>query len=228
MAIYTTDFSEYTVDVGLHIGAGDWTRHWGTTWGTVTCKDWGDYGDNAAVLYTTTSVRYASSWDDVGTPTDVEVLGRLRISSDTNHICRLYVRGGGAYGSEDAYFGYIQPLTDKVGIHKYVAGVSTNIASGEKTIDQDEWYWTRFRVSGEAVQLRVWSGEFSSEPVGWDIDETDSDISGSGWVGFGGGAESNYEAYTDWFSAATAGDEAEGPAEASGESTYSSVMVMST
>jgi hypothetical protein len=122
--------------------------------------------------------------------------------ANTNHIVRVYLRGGGSAGSENAYFGYIQPSTDAIGIHKYVAGISTSVGTASKTIDSGKWYFIRFRAQGTALKLKVWE-QGAEEPAAWDIEAADPDLS-SGWVGLGAAVQStNDEALYDFFNITT-------------------------
>jgi hypothetical protein len=118
-------------------------------------------------------------------------------------------------------------------MHKLVAGSWSYIITGEMTIDSgtDKWYWGRFRVSGEDLKFRAWSGEYSSENSGeWDLEATDSSISGSGWVGVGQYKDNLATAGwdCDWFSVAFDGESAEGPAEAGGDGESVVMFVVSS
>jgi hypothetical protein len=226
---YTTSFSEYEADANLN--QDNWTKEWNTIFHQLYCRDDGDIGGNTCNIWCTSDCEQASSWDNAGTGTDTEIVFRARLTENQHNQCRIYLRGSGGIGTETGYYAAIQPITDKITMHKLVSGSWSYLITGEMPITAvTEWYWGRFRVSGEDLKLRVWSGEFSSENSGeWDLETTDSSNS-SGWVGVGQYKNNlSTEGWDcDWFSVAFDGESAEGPAAASEGDGSTVVFVVSS
>ena len=142
---------------------------------------------------------YAISWDDIGEIIDIEVLTKIRWTQQLASVIRVYIRGSGAVDDESGYFVSIQANLDQVVLYKHVDGVNTQIGTYlSKALSENTWYWIRFRVIGSSLKYRVWA-DGDSEPVAWDKDETDSDIT-SGWVGLG--SHTGDYSDCDYFSAA--------------------------
>jgi hypothetical protein len=194
---YSTNFSEYTTDTY----PSDWPERWNGSYGTHTVRSDGDLGGKCLELANSLSVRYFTSWDDPGSPKDVEILAKVRITSSYDHTGRVQLRcSGSGGGSEVGYFAGIQPVTNQIFIHKYTP-TSTGVGSASFSCSTNTWYWLRFRAYGNSLKCKAWASS-SSEPGSWDVDETDSSITAGGWIGVG-------EYYNgcdfDWFGVATNG-----------------------
>jgi hypothetical protein len=189
---YKSDF--YSETVGN--APSGWTERWTVASGTVTIRADGVIGKNSLEVVRAGSSKYGASIDAIGTSEDdCEVLALVEITTNNNFYTRIYARGSGAAASESAYFSHLNVGDDLIGLHKYVAGVSTNIQTAAKTINTGTWYYMRFRIVGTALKLKVWE-KGASEPAAWDIEATDADLA-TGWVGIGGSsstaAETNYD-----------------------------------
>lgn len=184
--LFTTDFSEYTTGVDL----SDWTDFWSA--GNVTFKAELNSGEANPIgtkqceyIRTSGDVRTVLTWDDVGTPTDVEVLAKLHVAPADLEVtggARIYVRVGGSGASEDSY--YFDIRSDLLAIGKYASGISSNLATTADTLATDTVFLIRFNVVGTAIKVKIW--EFgAAEPGSWTLETTDSTHT-SGAVGFGG------------------------------------------
>jgi hypothetical protein len=209
MAIYSTNFSEYTTGVNL----SDWTDYWSA----------GNFTYQAAVNSGTYKVstkwcnfnsstahgRRVLTWDDVGSVADVDILVKIKQNGLTNNGSRTYARVSGSAASENAYLVAVAGGLQKVTIGKYLAGVSSNLAQitafTQHTTDE---YWVRFRVNGTSVKAKIWA-EDAVEPNDWLLETTDSDLS-SGYCGIGN-YDSTQDFYCDFFECVTGGGTATYP-----------------
>ena len=196
---YVDNFSTHTVDAA----PTGWTERWNTGAGTCTIRnDGGVYGRNSLEYIRANTGTYAISIDAIGTAEDdAEVLALVYINTNSDNKTRIYVRGGGAVGSENGYFAYMQPTADSIGIQKYAAGASTNLGSKAKTVDYGVWYYMRFRVVGTALKFKTWE-KGTAEPAAWDLEVTDAALS-AGWVGLGGNSSAAGENNYDFFAVST-------------------------
>ncbi|MFC6721148.1 Ig-like domain-containing protein [Halobacteriaceae archaeon SHR40] len=186
-----------------------WTPQWSSgqsSWG-VTSTD-SNVEDSVLELTAGSSGRHALSCDTVGTATDVDMLGLVRVPSDDDNSsswCRLIGRGAGTAGSETGYFVAFRDVPN-LGIAKYSGGDSTMLSAESVDFTPGNWYYVRFNLSGSELKARYWSlGE--DEPQDWLLTATDSEISGDGWVGVGGWSTDTQQ--WDTFSVATGGDTAQ-------------------
>ena len=205
-ASYVTDFSEYTTDST----PGDWTLRWdnGDQWFTI--RDDGDIGGKCLECRIYESTDCVVSWDDVGAPTDVEVLCKSRISDNGySSTTGVVVRGSGSVGSYSGYLAHISD-SDVLQLRKRTGGALDYLIKSEAfTVDYDTWYWIRFRAIGTSLKVRVWE-DGDAEPGTWLIDETDSDVTGSGWVAHRFSSSTLNYGYgdCDYFSVGVCGDDA--------------------
>lgn len=202
MAQYSTKFLEYT----LNAQPTGWTKRWNTSstievrsvLGTIALRETHS-GDADAIL----------SWGTVGTPTNVEVLVKMRTSARDWYQNGIYVRGSGGSGSKNGY--YFQMFENGSGdsglvIEKWVSNSYSAISGETISWSADTWYWVRFQVSGSTLRAKIWE-DGSSEPGSWTITGSDSSISSGGWVGLGS-YEPNGIRYFDELAVATGGDTA--------------------
>lgn len=197
MAVYFTDFSEYTTGAQ----PSDWTARWTTSGETWAVREKaGELGGKGLEHTRTTTARRLLSWDDIDADADrdnSEILVRWRstaIGAD-NFSCVL--RGSGAAGTEQGYI-FHNATSSTIRISRLVAGAITAIASVSiTTLVASEWYWMRFRVNGTDLKAKFWAGENVSEPAAWSIETTDANIAGDGWVGVGNSATTGTRDYDD-------------------------------
>ncbi|MEA3242329.1 MAG: hypothetical protein U9Q19_02675 [Pseudomonadota bacterium] len=234
MAIYTTDFSEYTSGVA----PSDWTDRWDTDW-TLTVEDNTADSIGAKVFKVnpgTTNVRRLVSWDDLDSDAnrdDSELLVRVRAGATTNYnnMFSLMLRGSGAAGSENGYTLWMDG--NDLELRKYVAGANSNLSTitsfvhafkSSSTWDYS-YFWLRFRANGTSLKAKAWS-ENQNEPDTWLIDETDSSISAAGWCGL-----CNFDAIgtqyvnADYFSIGTNGDSPTVPISVTSETQLNQIIL---
>lgn len=187
----------------------DWSPRWGSD-----RDDWSVSGSSSNVedsileLNASSSGRHVLSCDTIGSATDVDILGLMRVPSnddDASSYCRLVGRGAGTTGNETGYFVSFRdvPTFEMV---KYVDGNSTLLASQSIDSPVGTWLYVRFNISGDTLRARYWQygGE---EPDDWTLAVTDPSITGSGWVGAGGWSTDTQQ--WDVFSVGTAGESAQ-------------------
>lgn len=148
---------------------------------------------------------YFLYFNDAGTPTDVEILTGLNPEYEgdpdgDNVPSRVYARWTGTT-TRNAYFAdfYDAGFTGhdyrkgQFRVGKIVNNTFTTLdyidygfERGEAWVGTESrrWHWIRFQVSGESLKAKVWR-ETEEEPVDWDIETTDSDVTGAGYVGLG-------------------------------------------
>jgi len=167
-----------------------WTPRWesdASDWGVVAGDEYEGghalrFGHDGA-----DPARRAISWDAVGTPSDVEVLDRVRVPSfdaegDLGYHARVHLRS--SYGGEEelGYWIELEDAEDGFRLAKYSAdGMETMARFGAPA--EGTFFYRRFRAEGDRLQVKVWEAT-ESEPDGWDADVTDSDHD-DGWVGLG-------------------------------------------
>lgn len=168
----------------------NWTPRWAATTADWSVATGTEYQGDAAMAFEadgTDRTRYAISWDDVGTPGDVEVADRFRVpsfaaESNFGFHARVHLRSGTTNGDENGYWLEVDAPNDSFRLGKYTGGGTTTLArfgAPEPAV----FYHRRFRAEGDTVSAKVWpAGE--AEPSAWDVQVTDTDHA-SGWVGAG-------------------------------------------
>lgn len=208
MAIYSTNFSGYTVDVQ----PSDWAARWVTADNNWLTKSKAAT-DGGKVLENTGTVdgRHLLSWDAIDADVnraDVEILARVRTSSTVADQFRLTVRGSGAAGAETGYNLLFNSISNVFRLHKYVAGASTNIGNAlTYAYAVNTFYYVKFRVSGSSLMGKVWLDDGLTLEPDWQVTATDTAITAAGWVGVGN-FESTGTRDIDFISVATNGDSA--------------------
>lgn len=181
MAQYSTNFSEYTAGQE----PSDWTHQWSTAISYTAETGSGLGGKLLQQAHTAEGVG-GLSWDDAGSAADVEILAKVRLHSDTSTIdygAGLHLRGSGASGSANAYHVSLDLGGQQVNIGRNVAGSYASIVSSVAfTFTYDQWVWIRFRVNGTAIKVRWWL-DGNSEPGTWNVETTNSDVTGAGTTG---------------------------------------------
>ncbi|MDS0281598.1 right-handed parallel beta-helix repeat-containing protein [Haloarcula onubensis] len=183
-ATYRTNFSAY------EMGAvpNDWTPEHASDdgdWATVAERS--PAGSAVLRFDSDTSARHALSYDQVGTASDVEVLGLVRVSELSRSPTaggRLFLRGSGTAGAESGYF--VNVRDSRFGVWKYDGGGSARLVEWGQPTD-GQWYFVRFSAAGDRLRARVWPAD-ADEPTEWDADVTDGALR-SGWVGLGSYSE---------------------------------------
>jgi hypothetical protein len=185
----------------------DWTERWntGSQSNTVEACDCSDAqklpGQTKHLSYVTTGAYTGMlSWDVLDGQQNVDVLMLVGDDQGDNETFRIYVRGSGAEGHEQAY---LMHISTSCYLAKLIDGSRTNLCDTVYGPPRSGVaYWWRFRVQGDTIQAKYWS-IWTVEPSEWHMEATDSDISAGGWVGFGG--ESNLIFDINYFGVATGG-----------------------
>lgn len=203
----------------------DIVRNWTTEWESsisdysVLSQSSG-FGDALLELNPSSVGRRAFSLNEITTAKDVEVLGLVEIdsfSSNGNGHARIYARGRGLAGAEEAYYLNIRNSTDGFSLQKYYNGGSVATLDSGGSPSTNQQYWLRLRVENDANDDNTVKGKYwergSSEPSSWNFDVTDtsSGVPDEGWVGVGGFVET--QQLWDYFAVATNGDSASLPSE---------------
>ncbi|HEQ98798.1 MAG TPA: hypothetical protein ENO22_05605 [candidate division Zixibacteria bacterium] len=214
MAQFSTDFS----DSGYSDGnpPPDWSETWDSGYFTWTIEaasgepvSGSSFGDmvlkgDASVI----GVAHALTWDDVGTPADVDLKGRVMPTYAGQRVTGLVARASTDSNGKQGYFLALDVYGNILSLRKIEDGLlyvledfdlDTEDVVPRKKIEEDFWYWLRLYVSGTTLRAKVWrDGE--DEPASWMIDTTDS-AHASGAVG----VYASYDSYFDWFGVGTAG-----------------------
>jgi hypothetical protein len=213
MAQYFTDFSEYTTGVQ----PSDWTERWHTDADFTVEADAGATGGKRLEAVAVAAQRHFLSWDAIDSDADrddIEILARFMLSTTApSSLGVLAARGSGTDTTENALKTELDGGNTYAG--KYTAGSYVSIGNNPDGYSQDVWMWIRARWVGSAVQVSRWTGAVGDEPGAWEIDETDTGITGVGWAGVMTWALD--EMYWDVVGIGTNGDSA--PSESTGNTT---------
>lgn len=183
MSTYFTDFSEYSTGVQ----PPDWTERYDTD-GTVTVEaDAGATGGQVLrVDLPSGDAPRGVSWDAVedGNHDDVEVVAKFKLpgGGNTEQLASVIARANGSTGSHTFYRAAVAVLLGRAELAKLVSGSYSLLGSESNTLNSGDWWWARLRCNGTTIRARFWK-DGTSEPGTWDVDVTDSGVSGTGWVG---------------------------------------------
>ncbi len=100
---------------------------------------------------------------------------------DASSYLRVMLRASGASGADQMPNGYRVELrsdSNTIKLQRYVNGTATQIGSFSYTKDINAQK-LRFQVSGNTIRVKAWAAG-SSEPSTWQIQVTDTSITGSG------------------------------------------------
>lgn len=163
----------------------EWTPRWQSAYEDWTLTTSTEYEGDSALAFEhvgNDGAPFALSWDNVGTPADVEILDQFRVPSATGSHARAYLRCSGDTGAENGYWVDFDDGENAFRLGKYTDGTPSTLqtfgAPAENT-----FFYRRFRAEGDSLKVRVWPAT-QNEPVDWDVEVTDSDAS-DGWVGLG-------------------------------------------
>lgn len=188
MAQYYTSFE--------HQPAGSqpsgWTELWNGSSSTWTVTDSGTKFVRNNI--SSTNDDRLLRWDTVGSPTDVEVVVRVRTSSNTGYQNTIYVRASTSGGPLKN--GYYLTMNETAGakrllLEQWYEGTYYYWHHVDYSWTANTWYWMRYKVSGNTHQAKIWQ-DGSSEPASWNISR--SDTSGTAYNGSGIVALAGYTA----------------------------------
>lgn len=191
MAQFFTNFSGYPSGQQ----PSDWTKEWNADQDNWLVEH--PLGENKLLRQTVGDGPNAAGEslirrNDVPLVADVEIVTKLRTSDDTDYQNQLYARATGEFTTENGYIAalYNSGTNKYATLDKWVWNESLqveewfSITNLEFNWKVSTWYWMRFRVNGTSLKLKVW-GENDPEPVAWDLEATDSDVTVAGMTGVG-------------------------------------------
>lgn len=186
MAVYTISFGTDTTGAA----PTGWTSRWVTTGETwlVRADAPSTAGKYLEFARTTTNPRllaYNAIDSDSGRD-NAEVFARFNSTGLTEaYQIWAIVRGSGSGATGSGYILTTLNATS-IAILKLVSGTVTTLATlSVPTMVNGAYYSLRFRVNGTALKAKVWKGQTDPEPAAWNIEITDSAITGTGYAGIG-------------------------------------------
>lgn len=177
-----TDFSEYPVGVQ----PADWTERWRTSYSswTVERDSSGAFrGQTKLVQRVSRGSRHALSWDLLGTPSDVRLHTRVRMSTiDGGWMAGLVVAGGGSRRAENGYSWRFRNYNGFYGVEltRYVDGQYHYLGQHPLAFQPNIFYHLMLEKHGTTLRAKVWENG-TAEPA-WQVVATDS-AHPSGWAG---------------------------------------------
>ena len=197
MTIYTTSFGSDTAGAA----PAGWTQRWTTTSSTWLVQASAPQTQGKYVRHTpTASAKRLLSWDSIDADANRdngEIFVRFRTSSyfSADQVW-LILRGSGTAGAETAYvFSNINDTSFR--ISKLVSGTLTSLGTFAFTFSGAVWLGLRFRANGSAIKAKVWNSQLNQEPAAWNLEITDSSITGVGWIGIGQSSGSGLQDFDD-------------------------------
>ena len=179
----TTDFSDYPLD----LQPAGWTKRWSTngSW-TVQADTSGTFAGNAKLVLNSTNAsgRKAFSWDPLGTPSDVRLHTRVRMSTiNGGWMAGLIIAGGGT--SPSTINGYSWRFRNYNGFYgveltRYVNGQYKFLGQHPFAFQANTFYHLVLEKEGTSLRAKVWT-EGEAEPA-WQIEAVDT-MHQSGWAG---------------------------------------------
>lgn len=225
MTVYATSFGTDTTGAA----PANWTQRWtasGSTW-VVTADAGTTQGKFLRETRTSTFYRLLS-WNDVDADANrdnSEIFTRFRTNSVSSpYQVFLILRGSGSAGSETGYI--LHNISDtQFRVSRLQAGTLTTIATFNFTWANSVFLGMRFRVNGTTIQARVWNSQIDAEPATWNVNTTDANIAGTGWVGVGNFATTGNHDFDD-VAVGTNGDTAVFPTSAAVNETQDAALVL--
>jgi hypothetical protein len=175
---FFTDFSEYSADQQ----PSGWTKRWNTDFPALVKQKAGTTGGKCLELGLPAAGWSLLTWDDVGSPVDVEMVMRVRCATTRLGAC-LAARASGAGGAEKAYFNYYVGDGYQSRLRKIVNGALTDLSVfGNYTFPANTFVMIKLKTRGTSIQTRQWS-DGAQETATWNASATDTSIAAGGWVG---------------------------------------------
>lgn len=178
MAQFFTDFSEY--DAGNLFDADDWENIW-------------DDGGDHTVVHNDDS--YVEVEDTMGSESNGFIPAE---SEDTESVAKIEIKGD-VFGAIDGGVGvrmtgssstsdregYVFTAdSTQINLTKYVNDEPETVAKDDSySTEIDEQFWVRLRISADQLEATFWE-DGQQEPSTPQLTATDSDVTGSGAVGF--------------------------------------------
>ena len=167
---------------------GTWYEYWNVASGTCYYdqKNSPQWADTSASVWSAFGDHYNRRLSyGVNFFRDVEFLARVCPDSAGTERCSIYARLVPA----DAYYAQLDVDNNFLRICRGKAS-RVILGSHAHTISAGNWYWVRFRVDGNSLKAKIWD-DGAAEPTSWDIDITDSTLTGKGHIALGQRASSS-------------------------------------
>jgi len=188
-----------------------WTPMWGSQEGDFEVVDGAErVGDRHLAFDSNREGRHALAWTDLGDQTDIDVVGLSRAEANDDEYRswqRIYVRGSGTAGNEQAYWTAITVADQRwvFRLQKYTDGelvVLDEVAISDQPLGN--WWYRRLQVEGDTLRARIWSAD-DPEPEAWMVEATDADYQ-KGWLAVGSFSEDRQQ--WEWLAVETDGGDA--------------------
>lgn len=181
-------FEETNIEVGAATGDNDLDGGWvAGSWSSPV--DFFPSGQAALFEKNTGDANTFWSWNAFSPAPDVEVLALVRPISDSDDMnMGIAGRMRGASGAEDSYSFLLHQSSagarDQVILAKTDGSSTLTLIGSESSFNWslDNNYWMKLRISGTTLRAKIWA-EDDDEPAAWNLEETDTSISASGYVG---------------------------------------------
>lgn len=222
---YSTDFSEYEVSSP----PDDWSEKYNVDDDAPIIKDIGlGYGGKVLFLDSSGSSMYVLSPDSIVDARNVDILCRFKITNNATYGFYIFARGSGDTENYNYCAVRFEVTFNKITIRCYINDIYQSLVQTDvsKTINEDEYYWARYRLWGDYLKCKLWQGRPADEPSGWDFETCYSSFpAGGGWVGVGH-SDDYIDINVDYFSVGTGG--ALAPSPAGGMTTTTSTTTTTT
>lgn len=206
MAIGATDFSEYTTGVQ----PSDWTRRFEANFSWTVEEDASGIGGKVLrCVAGAANARNGLSWDVIDALADrddAQLFFRVRFPTGTDNAEALaMVRGSGTTSATLYRHGR---RDNEILLSKYVSGSYSSISFSSVAATLGVWINVLVTVRGTTQSVKVWE-DGVNEPANPQESQTDSSISGVGWIGLFRFRDGGYD--IDYFSYGTGTDDAPRP-----------------
>jgi hypothetical protein len=224
---YWTNFSEHSEDAI----PSDWTEVWELPAAELTVRGEGQYGSQYLEVDHSTFGHYFAEWDDVATAYNTDILAKVKFGDEFpasgEDYFKIVVRQTGGNTDKNGYELRVRPDDDEFVIYNWVSNVASQIGATGSLAIGTGWYWIRFQAIGNIVKARIWAGQPSDEPAGWDINVTNSDHYGVyGTVGVG--SYTGDDTRVDYFGVGVGGSSAPAPVDYMTTSTTTTTTTSTT
>jgi uncharacterized protein YjdB len=165
--VYTTDFSEYTVDEQ----PADWSRPWVQN-DLFVVRDQPGIGRALQVNGAASTLRTILVWDTVPTAVNAKAVMRVMITLSIGKDPRFAFNVRNAAGNETGYLAG-KNTTGGTRVTRYVSGTPTSTDGAVHGMVLDTWFLMRGERAGNLVRVRIWE-DGTPEPETWHVTLTDS------------------------------------------------------
>jgi len=154
---------------------------------------------------------------NIASATETEILFLFRSAGVDSASVFGKIRDTGTSVSGGQFYGLSPPSTtpDQLRLAFWQNNAQLNIIGSavSKGFSANTWWWARIHVTAAGVwSWKAWLPPFSAEPAGWDSTGNSETTIQAGFVGVGMDGTTSKPTDYAWFSSATGGDSAVGPA----------------